>query len=102
MLTYGCSADIFDETIRLEELLSMAYLYRFAAAIVDRYSLEFLRAPTQEDTEVLLKRFIHVQFLEMLGSIDSCKQEVEELSDVAPRILEREGKIADSDVGCHY
>lgn len=73
MLASGCTGDAMDEYIRIGNWTSLLCLKRFCAAVVWCFGKEYLRNPTDEDTEMLLRGVGAMGFPGMLGSIGCCK-----------------------------
>ena len=55
MLAYGTSADQLDDLTRMSESTTLNNLQHFCNAIINRYGKEYLRAPTKEDLEMILR-----------------------------------------------
>jgi hypothetical protein len=70
MLAYGCAADCNDEYLQLSETTSMESMDKFCNSIISIYEYEYLRHPTKEDLERLLKIGEKRGFPGMLGSLD--------------------------------
>lgn len=70
ILAYGCPADSLDEYFRMGERTIVYYFRLFCKTIVLMYGGVYLRYPTEEDTERLLKKGREKGFPGMLGSID--------------------------------
>jgi hypothetical protein len=70
MLAYGCAADCNDEYLQLSETTSMESMDNFCDLIVSLYESEYLRHPTVEDLERLMKIGQKRGFPGMLGSLD--------------------------------
>ena len=70
MLAYGVSGDLIDEYVRIAEITALESLKKFATAVIDVFSKEYLRKPNNEDIVILLAYSKHRDFLGMLGSID--------------------------------
>jgi hypothetical protein len=70
MLAYGSLVDLLDEGLRIAESTAIECLTRFVKGIRVNFGAEYLRRPTQEDTQ----RLLHVSeargFPGMLGSLD--------------------------------
>lgn len=69
-LAYGISADALDEIIGISAELARESLLTFCQDVVDIYEEEYLRRPTQEDVDRLLKENKKRGFPGMLGSLD--------------------------------
>jgi hypothetical protein len=74
-LAYGSPADaideyVLDEYVRIGESTAINSLQRFCRAVVDAFGDEYLRTPTQEDTERILRVNEQRGFPGMLGSLD--------------------------------
>ncbi|XP_062224600.1 uncharacterized protein LOC133923188 [Phragmites australis] len=69
-LAYGVSSDAVDEYVRIGASTAMLALRKFVQAIVELFSDEYLRAPTEADTARLLVEGERRGFPGMLGSID--------------------------------
>lgn len=50
VLTYGCSADSIDDYVRISEDTILEVVRRLTKAVITVFDLEYLRAPTEEDT----------------------------------------------------
>lgn len=72
MVANGCAGDAVDEYIRIDESTTLWCQKRFCTEIVACFSAEYLRDPTDEYTEMLLRRADIMGLLCMLGSIDCC------------------------------
>ena len=70
MLAYGVAADFTDEYVRIGESTAIECLKKFVEAIVNIYSIEYLRSPNSNDIARLLRVGESCGFLGMLGSID--------------------------------
>ena len=55
MLAYGTSADQLDDLTRMSESTTLNNLQHFCNAIINRCGKEYLRAPTKEDLEMILR-----------------------------------------------
>nr|XP_023897898.1 uncharacterized protein LOC112009792 [Quercus suber] len=55
MLAYGVAADFIDEYVRIGEITAIESLKKFVEAIVNIYSIEYLRSPNSNDIARLLK-----------------------------------------------
>ena len=69
-LAYGLPSDAVDEYIRIGAETARISLHKFASAVVESFGNEYLRSPTVEDTERLLRLNAARGFPGMLGSID--------------------------------
>ena len=70
MLAYGASADFLDDYVRMGESTIIECLKHFAKAVVEVFSVQYLRAPNVEDT-ARLTAINHARgWPGMLGSID--------------------------------
>ena len=54
MLTYGVSSDLIDEYVRIGETVALESLKKYATAVIDVFSEEYLREPNNEDIVRLL------------------------------------------------
>jgi hypothetical protein len=70
MLAYGCSADQLDENLRIGESTALKCLRRFCKAVITGFGETYLRAPTQDDVDRLLKENAERGFPGMLDSLD--------------------------------
>ena len=70
MLAYGVAVDFTDEYVRIGESTTIESLKKFVEAIVDIYSIEYLRSPNSNDIARLLRLGEMRGFPEMLGSIN--------------------------------
>ncbi|XP_061989022.1 uncharacterized protein LOC133707466 [Rosa rugosa] len=70
MLATACSADSLDESFRMPESTAIENLDQFCCTIVTIYGSHYLRAPTTDDLDRLLKRAEKRGFPGMLGSLD--------------------------------
>jgi len=70
IMAYGSAADAVDEYIRISESASLESLKQFAFAIIDEFGEEFLRSPTSEEMQRILKINTARGFPGMTGSID--------------------------------
>jgi hypothetical protein len=70
MLAYGGGADLNDEYIRIAESTSLQALNEFCSSVIELYSKEFLRYPTEEDIKQLTAVNSKRGFPGMLGSLD--------------------------------
>ena len=70
MLAYGAAADATDEYCRVSESTVRVALRRVAAAIVTKYEATYLRSPTKDDIDVILKENANRGFPGMIGSLD--------------------------------
>ena len=70
MLAYGASADQVDEIARMGKSTILEALMRFCGAVESLYTAEYLRKPTHEDLQRLLKKGEMRGFPGMIGSID--------------------------------
>ena len=70
MLANGCSSDDFDDRSRIAESTMLEVLDCFCAAIIEQYSEEFLREPTEDDLVQILRDSQQKGWPGMLGSID--------------------------------
>ena len=71
-LAYGISADACDEYIRIGESTAAVCLYRFCDAVVGEFGAEYLRSPTPEDLERVLRVNAARGFCGLQGSLDVC------------------------------
>ncbi|CAN0918824.1 hypothetical protein LINGRAHAP2_LOCUS31106 [Linum grandiflorum] len=70
MLAWGSTADSLDEYFQMAESMGLETLRRFCSAIVHVYGPEYLREPTREDLDKLLRKDAQSEFPGMIGSID--------------------------------
>lgn len=70
ILAYGESADRVDEYLRIGESTSILCVKKFAKAVVEIFSDEYLRSPNSDDIVRLLAEGEKRGFRGMLGSID--------------------------------
>ncbi|XP_055601171.1 uncharacterized protein LOC129750015 [Uranotaenia lowii] len=70
MLADGVSANSLDENIRIGESTALVILKKFCTAVIDVYAAEYLRTPTHQDRDRLMKENANRGFTGMLGSID--------------------------------
>ncbi|XP_024172023.1 uncharacterized protein LOC112178036 [Rosa chinensis] len=70
MLVYGNAADTLDEYLRMGESTTRECLKKFCDTIMRIYEAGFLRKPTQEDIDWLLRKGVSRGFPGMLGSLD--------------------------------
>lgn len=73
MIAYECFADYLDEMLRLGESTSMEFLYHSAAIVIDCFKDQFLCAPKNVETKLLLDRAERLGFPDMLGFINCYK-----------------------------
>ena len=69
-LAYGMGADACDEYIRIGESTATVCLDRFVAAVVELFGHQYLRAPTPEDLERVLRVNAARGFPGLQGSLD--------------------------------
>ena len=70
MLAYGVAADAVDEYIKIGGTTALECLRRFCKGIIRLYEHEYLRAPTQDDLQRILRVSEMRGFPGMIGSID--------------------------------
>ncbi|XP_021840013.1 uncharacterized protein [Spinacia oleracea] len=70
MLAYGCAADQVDEYLKLGASTSRECLKQFVDGVIAHFSTDYLREPTPEDVQRLLREGDERGFLGMLRSID--------------------------------
>ena len=70
MLAYGTSADQLDDLTRMAESTTLHNLKVFCNSIISRYGQEYLRAPTKDDMEMVLRLHEAKGWSELLGSLD--------------------------------
>ncbi|CAN0873509.1 hypothetical protein LINGRAHAP2_LOCUS10396 [Linum grandiflorum] len=70
MLAWGSTADSLDEYFQMAESTALETLRRFCNAIVHVYGPEYLREPTREDLDKLLRKGAQRGFPGMIGSIN--------------------------------
>ena len=73
VLSYGCSSDSLDENLEISETVVYQCVQKFTKAVVECFGKIYLRAPTDEDIEELLKENSARGFPGMVGSIDCMK-----------------------------
>ena len=56
VLAYGCSADAIDDYVRIGEDIILESVRRFTKAVIDVFAPEYLRAPSEEDTQRLMTK----------------------------------------------
>ena len=54
MLAYGVSGDLIDEYVRIGETTALEILKKFITTVIDVFSKEYLREPSNEDIVRLL------------------------------------------------
>ena len=54
MLVYGVSGDLIDEYVRIGETTALESLKKYVTALIDVFSKEYLREPSNEDIVRLL------------------------------------------------
>ncbi|XP_018487830.2 uncharacterized protein LOC108858395 [Raphanus sativus] len=69
-LAYGGGADTVDEYVRLGETTARKCLHKFTAGIIHLFGDQYLRRPTPEDLDRLLRDGEERGFPGMVGSID--------------------------------
>ncbi|CAO2141030.1 unnamed protein product [Urochloa humidicola] len=69
-LAQGSAADHLDEVLKIAETTSMEAMKKFVEGVIDVFGGRYLRRPTMEDTERLLKIGEKRGFPGMFGSID--------------------------------
>ena len=70
MLANGCAADTLDEYVRLSETTIIQCMKRVCTVVVTRYQDQYLRRPTAEDVNRILKENEARGFPGCLGSVD--------------------------------
>ena len=70
MLAYGTLADQLDDLTRMAESTTLHNLKVFCNSIISRYGTEYLRAPTKDDMEMVLRLHEAKGWLGLLGSLD--------------------------------
>jgi hypothetical protein len=70
MLAYGSPADALDEYLKIGKSTALHCLDTFARGVIEVFGGEYLRRPTREDVERILKVNESRGFPGMLGSID--------------------------------
>ena len=70
IMAYAMPADAVDEYLQLSETSAILSLKKFCHAVVDCYSAQYLRQPTEADTAHLLAIGASQGFPGMLGSLD--------------------------------
>ncbi|XP_024004058.1 uncharacterized protein LOC112081532 [Eutrema salsugineum] len=70
MLAYGTAADAVDEYLRLGESTAISCLEHFTQGIISLFGDEYLRRPTRQDLQRLLREGEERGFPGMIGSID--------------------------------
>ena len=69
-LPYGASADQPDDLTRMAESTTLHNLKVFCNSIISRYGTEYLRAPTKDDMEMVLRLHEAKGWPGLLGSLD--------------------------------
>ena len=67
----GSAADELDEYLKIGETTEMEVMKKFVKGVIEIFGKKYLRRPTKEHTEHLLKLAERRGFLGMFGSIDS-------------------------------
>ncbi|XP_056695806.1 uncharacterized protein [Spinacia oleracea] len=70
MLAYGCEADQVDEYLKLGASTSRECITKFVDGVIAHFSIDYLRKPTPEDVQRLLREGEERGFPGMLGSMD--------------------------------
>ena len=70
MLAYGIPADLVDDHLAMDESQAIMCVKCFAVGIMQVFGAKYLRAPSAEDTAILLEINKARGFSGMLGSID--------------------------------
>ncbi|XP_021754943.1 uncharacterized protein LOC110720250 [Chenopodium quinoa] len=70
MLAYDCAADQVDEYLKLGATTARHCITHFVDGVIREFSAEYLRKPTPEDMNRLLREGVERGFPGMLGSID--------------------------------
>ncbi|XP_021751352.1 uncharacterized protein LOC110717020 [Chenopodium quinoa] len=70
MLAYGCAADQVDEYLNLGATTARHCITHLVEGVIREFSVEYLRKPTPEDMNRLLREGEERGFPSMLGSID--------------------------------
>jgi hypothetical protein len=70
MLAHGSPTDALDEYLKIGKSTALHCLDMFARGVIEVFGGEYLRRPTCEDVERVLKVNQSCGFLGMLGSID--------------------------------
>lgn len=70
ILSYGVTADYVDEYVRIGESSANECLEHFCSAVIAKYGGKYLRTPTQEDVQRLMKENCRRGFPGMIGSLD--------------------------------
>lgn len=70
VFAYGCLADAIDDYVRIGKDLILDCVDRFTQTVIEIFEPEYLRAPTDEDTERLLAESEERGWPGMLRSID--------------------------------
>ncbi|XP_021716733.1 uncharacterized protein LOC110684605 [Chenopodium quinoa] len=70
MLAHGCAADQVDEYLKLGATTARHCITHFVDGVIREFSAEYLRKPTPEDMNRLLREGEERGFPSMLGSID--------------------------------
>jgi len=73
MFAYGVAADAVDEYSKIGGTTTLECLRRFCKGIIKLYEIEYLRAPTQDDLQRILRVSEMRGFPGMIGSIN-CMQ----------------------------
>jgi hypothetical protein len=69
VLVYGYSSNN-DDYVRIGEDIILETVQRYTDVVIKDYDPEYLRAPNDEDAEILLGETAERGWPEMLGSID--------------------------------
>ncbi|XP_021726209.1 uncharacterized protein LOC110693396 [Chenopodium quinoa] len=69
MLAYGCSADQVDEYLKLGESTARECLSQFVDGVIAQFAIEYLRKPTMEDIQRLLREGEDRNFPGMIACI---------------------------------
>ena len=70
ILAYGSSYDMVDEYVRFSESSASDCLDHFCSAVDAKFGAEYLRSPTMEDLQRILKENASRGFPGMIGSLD--------------------------------
>ena len=71
MLAYAMPADILDDVMGMAEYTILESFARFCKAVIAVFGDEYLRSPTEDDVERILKQNSNRGFPGMLGSISN-------------------------------
>ena len=90
MLAYGTLADQLDDLTRMAESTTLHNLKVFCNSIISRYGTEYLRAPTKDDMEMVLRLHERSKVMARTSWFIGCDAVgVEELSQGTQRSVSR-------------